>query len=70
MTATGSFEVKLEPQEDSDAPAGGMIIHKTYSGVLVGTAIGQMLSKRVEGSSTAYSRINGVRVIDLIHIFS
>lgn len=60
MTATGSFDVKLDPQEDSDAPAGRMIIHKTYNGDLVGTAKGQMLSKRVEGGAAAYSAVEEV----------
>ncbi len=57
MSATGTFEVKLEPQEDSDAPAGRMIIRKKYSGDLLGSGIGQMLSKRTEGGTAAYSAV-------------
>ncbi|MCG9695634.1 DUF3224 domain-containing protein [Shewanella sp. Isolate11] len=57
MTATGSFEVNIEPQRDTEAPAGRMILHKTYSGDLVGSGIGQMLSKRVEGGAAAYAAI-------------
>lgn len=51
MTATGTFEVQLESQSDDGFPAGRMTIHKTYSGGLIGTGIGQMLSKRTEGES-------------------
>lgn len=60
MKATGSFEVSLEPQEDPETPAGRMLIHKTYSGDLSGTAIGQMLSKRVESGAAAYSAVEEV----------
>lgn len=60
MTATGTFDVVMEPQSDSAAPAGRMIIHKTYSGDLVGTASGQMLSKRVEGGAAAYAAVEEV----------
>ncbi|WP_236701277.1 DUF3224 domain-containing protein [Thalassomonas viridans] len=60
ITATGSFDIKLEPQKDSDAPAGRMIIRKTYNGDLAGTAIGQMLSKRTKGGAAAYSAVEEV----------
>ena len=48
MSATGIFEVNLDPQNDENAPAGRMIIDKKYSGALVGKGIGQMISKRTE----------------------
>ena len=57
MTATGSFDVKMEPQKDTDAPAGRMLIRKEYSGDLVGSGIGQMLSKRTSGGAAAYSAV-------------
>jgi len=57
MAATGSFEVKLDPQNDEVAPAGRMLINKVYSGGLVGSGIGQMISKRTESGSAVYSAI-------------
>lgn len=57
MTASGSFEVKMEPQEDTDAPAGRMVLRKEYSGDVIGHGIGQMLSKRTSGGAAAYSAV-------------
>ena len=57
MSATGIFEVNLDPQNDENAPAGRMIIDKKYSGALVGKGIGQMISKRTETGSAVYSAI-------------
>ncbi|WP_372872304.1 DUF3224 domain-containing protein [Shewanella sp.] len=57
MTAQGAFEVKLEPQQDTDAPAGRMVIRKKYRGDLVGVGIGQMISKRTAGGTAAYSAV-------------
>lgn len=57
MSATGMFEVSLDPQNDEDAPVGRMIIDKKYSGALVGTGIGQMISKRTESGAAVYSAI-------------
>ena len=57
MSAKGKFEVNLEPQKDEDAPAGRMIIKKTYSGDLIGSGVGQMISKRTGGGSAVYYAI-------------
>ena len=57
MTASGSFEVELEPQDDPDAPVGRMIMKKKYTGDITGTGLGQMISKRTGGGSAAYSAI-------------
>ena len=57
MSAKGKFEVNLEPQKDEDAPAGRMIIKKTYSGDLIGSGVGQMISKRTDGGSAVYYAI-------------
>mgnify|MGYP000008787544 CR=1 FL=1 len=57
MVLNGTFEVRLDPQQDGSAPAGRMIIDKTYSGGLVGTGIGQMLSKRTDNGASVYSAI-------------
>ena len=57
MSATGIFEVNLDPQNDENAPAGRMIIDKKYSGALVGKGIGQMISKRTETGAAVYSAI-------------
>jgi len=55
--AVGTFEVKLEPQVDEGAPAGRMKIEKQYSKGLVGSGVGQMISKRVDGGAAVYYAI-------------
>ncbi|MCG7537555.1 DUF3224 domain-containing protein [Pseudoalteromonas sp. OOF1S-7] len=57
MKAEGSFEVKLDPAKDEVAPAGRMLINKTYDGDVIGTGVGQMLSKRTESGVAVYSAI-------------
>lgn len=57
MSAEGTFDVKLEPQKDADAPAGRMTIFKEYSGDMVGKGVGQMISKRTQGGASVYSAI-------------
>ena len=42
MTAKGSFEIDLEPQSDSAAPMGRMLISKTYVGNIEARGSGQM----------------------------
>ena len=54
MSAFGNFEIKLDPQKDEAAPVGRMIIDKKYSGDMIGTGIGQMISKRTTGGAAAY----------------
>lgn len=54
MSEKGKFEVSLAPQKDDDAPAGRMIINKSYLGDIVGSAVGQMISKRTDGGSAIY----------------
>jgi len=56
-TIEGSFEVNLAPQEDSEAPAGRMVIDKSYQGGLVGSGRGQMISKRTDNGSAIYFAI-------------
>ena len=57
MSASGVFEVNIEPQNDEIAPAGRMTIYKEYSGGMAGKGIGQMISKRTEGGAAVYSAI-------------
>ena len=63
--ATGTFEVKLNPQDqDADAPVGRMSIDKQFQGDLVGTSKGQMLmasSSSVQGSAgyVAIEKVTG-----------
>ncbi len=57
MSAKGNFEVKLLPQKDNDAPAGRMIINKTYEGEMEGSGVGQMISKRTESGTAVYYAI-------------
>lgn len=57
MSASGTFEVHLEPQKDDHAPAGRMVISKTYTGSLEGTGKGQMISKRTSSGVAVYSAI-------------
>ncbi|WP_240615519.1 DUF3224 domain-containing protein [Alteromonas facilis] len=51
--ASGSFTVQIEPQADSTHLVGRLTIDKQYSGDMVGTGEGQMLSHRttVDGSA-------------------
>jgi hypothetical protein len=44
QTATGTFEVTVEPIDSGDEAIGRMRLTKTFAGDLVGTASGQMLS--------------------------
>lgn len=57
MTASGTFDVQLEPQSDQHAPAGRMLILKEYSGGMMGKGTGQMISKRTDGGASVYSAI-------------
>lgn len=57
MAAEGKFDIKLTPQEDQDTPAGRMTILKDYSGDMVGTGIGQMISKRTAQGASVYAAI-------------
>jgi hypothetical protein len=54
MTANGTFDVDLTPQEDGAYPAGRMLIKKTYQGDMSGSGTGQMISKRTENGAAAY----------------
>ena len=76
MTANGTFEVDLTPQEDVKSPAGRMLIKKTYLGDMNGSGIGQMISKRTENGTAVYyaieefsGSVNGKRGgFTLVHI--
>lgn len=57
MSAQGTFDVSLEPQEDKSAPVGRMLINKKYSGDAEGLGIGQMISKRTNNGIAVYSAI-------------
>ena len=57
MSANGTFEVDLTPQEDIGYPAGRMQIKKTYQGDMKGSGRGQMISKRTEAGTAVYSAI-------------
>lgn len=57
MPATGDFEVDLAPQADAGAPAGRMILNKSYQGDMSGSGTGQMISKRTENGTAAYYAI-------------
>jgi hypothetical protein len=63
--ATGTFEVKLNPQDEgSEAAVGRMTIDKQFQGDLMGTSKGQMLmagSESVQGSA-GYVAIEKVTV--------
>ena len=54
MSAKGTFEVDLQPQADADSPAGRMIINKTYTGDMIGSGKGQMISKSTEDGTAVY----------------
>jgi hypothetical protein len=57
MSANGTFEVQLTPQEDVEAAAGRMLIKKTYLGDMSGSGSGQMISKRTENGTAVYYAI-------------
>ena len=57
MSANGTFEVDLTPQEDVGSPAGRMLIKKAYLGDMIGSGIGQMISKRTENGTAVYYAI-------------
>lgn len=57
LVVSGSFGVNIEPQQDSDAPAGRMVLRKLYHGAMSGSGVGQMLSKRIDNGAAAYSAI-------------
>lgn len=57
MSAKGTFEVQLTPQDDGAVPAGRMLIEKTYQGDVVGSGTGQMISKRTESGTAVYYAI-------------
>ena len=66
--ATGSFEVKLTPEHQADAPDGGlptsrMGIAKTFTGGMTGTAAGTMLGAGTlkPGDPAAYVAIDQFR---------
>lgn len=56
-TAKGTFEVALKPQKDGGFSAGRMLIDKVYSGDIVGSGKGQMISKRTEVGPAVYYAI-------------
>lgn len=57
MSANGTFEVQLTPQEDAEAPVGRMLIKKSYVGDMSGSGVGQMISKRIEDGAAVYFAI-------------
>jgi hypothetical protein len=57
VSANGTFEVDLTPQEDIGSQAGRMLIKKTYLGDMNGSGIGQMISKRTENGTAVYYAI-------------
>lgn len=57
MTATGTFEIQMDMQNDEIAPVGRIIIDKNYSGSMVGKGSGQMISKRTEDGASVYAAI-------------
>ncbi|WP_353519027.1 DUF3224 domain-containing protein [Thalassotalea sp. SU-HH00458] len=56
MIAKGQFNISLTPQDD-ESPAGRMLIDKTYTGDLIGSGIGQMISKRTVAGTAVYYAI-------------
>ncbi|MFK7885538.1 MAG: DUF3224 domain-containing protein [Gammaproteobacteria bacterium] len=60
MLASGTFSVKLTPQDDDRFPAGRMLIRKTYAGELTANATGQMISKRTDSGPAVYYALEEV----------
>jgi hypothetical protein len=66
QSASGTFEVKITPQHEDKsegAVLGRMLLHKTFSGDLKGTSVGEMLTAMgtIEGSAVyvAVERFTG-----------
>ena len=57
MIAKGTFEINMKPGADEEAPAGRFILDKSYEGDMKGKALGQMISKRIEGGAAVYFAI-------------
>ena len=57
ISAKGTFEVDLLPQDDTGYPAGRMLIRKAYLGDMKGSGMGQMISKRTETGAAVYYAI-------------
>lgn len=57
MLVKGQFQITMVPEVDKAAPAGRMIIKKIYSGNLVGSGVGQMISKRSKAGASVYFAI-------------
>jgi len=60
MLAKGKFTVEVLPQNDGEFNAGRLTISKTYTGDIVGTGKGQMISKRIENGPATYFAIEEV----------
>jgi hypothetical protein len=65
MNASGSFEVKLEPQKTDNPHAEAaniarLSIHKKFQGAIEGTSDGEMLARRDEQQTGAYVAIEKV----------
>lgn len=60
MLTKGEFTVETLPQDDGEFTAGRLTINKTYTGDMVGTGKGQMISKRIENGPAAYFAIEEV----------
>ncbi len=62
-TATGTFEVKMTPQQADASSIGRMLLNKQFHGDLEGESTGQMLAERtaVQGSAgyVAMERVTG-----------
>ena len=57
LSAIGTFEVNLSPQEDAETPAGRMLISKSYRGGMEGSGAGQMISKMLDSGTAVYYAI-------------
>jgi|TARA_B110000495_G_C22949974_1_gene556310 hypothetical protein len=53
LIASGTFDIKVQPCEDSEFQAGRLTIDKIYYGSLAGTGKGQMLSVRTANPGSA-----------------
>jgi len=57
MSTNGAFEIDMAPQADPSAPAGRIVLNKTYQGDMNGSGVGQMISKRTESGAAVYYAI-------------
>lgn len=67
MHATGTFDVKLVPQADTDSAVGRMTIDKVFHGDIEGTSKGMMLASMSPSQPTSGAYVALEKVTGTVH---